>query len=83
MSFRKGSDGKWYGTIECLLIRVVGDETETVIGTRSPWGGIMGELEGTRFVEKPAEWWEKEGFTITMPEIWHEARARSRARPRD
>jgi len=79
MTFRRAENGKLYGTIEVLLTRMVGDESETLIGAQSPWGGIIARgYNGRPFVEERQGWWEAEGFTVTAPPLLEEARALSR-----
>lgn len=83
MTMRKAEDGKWYGTIEVLLIREVDDEyrpmTQTIVGTRAPFGPIyVTEFEGKRHLEEWDAFWIERGFSITEPPILAEARRFSR-----
>lgn len=71
-------DGKWYGTLPVILTRIVdptSDDpwrehkiTETYIGYKPPYGYVLvnDEFEGERYTEKPVEWWESKGFTVTV-----------------
>lgn len=80
MTFRRSEDGKLYGTIEVLLTRMVEDESETLIGHQSPFGGIIVDrFDTSRFVEERQEWWEAKGFTVTAPPLLEEARRLSRS----
>ena len=84
MPLNRHDDGKWYGTMEVLLTRVVEDEdggahTEALHGTRAPFGYVLvSEFEGKHYVEKPDSFWTGHGFTITEPPILEEARRISR-----
>ena len=81
MTLRRGNDGKLYGSIEVLLVREADGETETIIGSQSPFGGIqVSEFGGSRFVEERDEFWIDRGFTITVPPILEEARRLGRIR---
>jgi hypothetical protein len=83
MTLRRSGDGGLYGSIEVLLTRMKADESETLIGFQSPWGGIhVREYGAQRFVEKDQSWWESEGFTVTAPPLLEEARRLSRERRR-
>lgn len=80
MTLFRSKDGRLYGTVEVLLTRMVHDESEAFIGCQSPWGGISVRNYGNHsFLEKPQEWWESEGFTVTAPPLLEEARRLSRA----
>lgn len=95
MTMVLSDNGKWYGTLECLLVRIdppddnyIAEHTVTLIGTRSPLGGIMvldtkGLVPqperslygpGSRVVEASVSWWEAQGFSITMPKMFWEVR---------
>ena len=80
MTLRQSEDGRWYGTCTVLLTRVVDGETQEIVGTRPPFGGItVRDFEGARFLEEWDEFWKARGFTITEPPILEEARRISRA----
>lgn len=93
MTMYQSDNGKWYGTLECLLLKVVVPEygepyTEVLVGSRSPFGGIMvddvrglvpqhptNEFWGGR--EEPVSWWEDQGFDISMPSLFSEIQAQN------
>ena len=79
MSLQQHSNGKWYGSALVLLTRIVDGETEQLVGSRPPFGGIhVEEFDGKRFVEEWDEFWTARGFEIVEPSILAEARRKSR-----
>lgn len=83
MTLRQSNDGRWYGSMEVLLTRVVNGETEALVGHSPPFGQIAAtcsDVKGKKWhIEKPQEWWRAQGWTITEPPILEEARRISRA----
>lgn len=81
MTLRRSNDGKLYGSIEVLLVREVDGESETLIGSQSPFGPIqVAAFGGRRFVEESESFWEGNGFTITVPPLLREAQRLGRLR---
>lgn len=94
MTMYQSPNGKWYGTLECLLLKVVVPErgepyTEVLVGSRSPFGGIMvNDVRGLvpqhpwnecwKGREESVEWWEGQGFDITMPSLFSKIQEQNR-----
>lgn len=72
---RKADDGRWYGTIEVLLVREVGDELEVLVGYASPFGGIMVDRPMRGCALTPGGFWEsrpKGEWSVEEPHSWWE-----------
>lgn len=90
MTMVQNKDGRWYGTLECLLTRIVGPDedystphTDTLIGYRDG-DEISVDVRGHAALSvggvythsnASVEWWEQKGFTVTMPAVYAELRS--------
>lgn len=80
MTLVQSDNGKWYGTLECLLVRIDppnedynSPHTVVLIGTRSPLGGIM-VLDTKGLVPQPERSLYGPGSRVVeAPVSWWEA----------